>query len=471
MGGHRQIIAGAGSGKTERIAGLIVESLSAGTPPEAIVATTYGVQAAQELRERILLIAGQRLGPMPGLSQMSVGTIHSVCLALLKRHLPRYASYRLLSDAQVYLLVKDHFHDLGLDQVRLVDGPHVGDPLEMTIWDLRAFVEVLSVLREGDVDWGQVPAPLRASCRRYRDLMRRERALDHTGLLHQTLQALGNADDEDCRRLRRHIADTVQEIYVDEYQDVNPVQERLIQAFADLGATITTVGDPNQAIYGWRGCDVRYVTSFAERFGAAVERLDNNYRSSAGVIAAAQSIIGSVMGGQAGGGAILAAGHQVTEEGDLQAGRFEEPHAEADFIVGRIRDLVGAPFEDRRNDAPRGLTYGDIAVLCRSVRQSAGAVVEALAAAGIPHRVSGLGGLFAAPEVRAVVKSFLFLAGRPELIREGRRVVSRRAVTADDVAQAWRQADVGFSDTEIAAGITYLEEQQTRYRPGGDQNG
>ena len=198
-----------------------------------------------------------------------------------------------------------------------------------------------------------------------------------------------------------------------------------------------------------------------------MEWLDNNYRSSAGIIAAAQSIIG----GQASGEAIRAAGHQVTEEGDLQAGRFADPNAEADFIVGRIRDLVGAPFEDRRNDAPRGLTYGDIAVLCRSVRQSAGAVVEALAAAGIPHRVSGLGGLFAAPEVRAVVKSFLFLAGRPELIREGRRVVSRRAVTADDVAQAWRQADVGFSDTEIAAGITYLEEQQTRYRPGGDQNG
>ena len=471
MGGHRQIIAGAGSGKTERIAGLIVESLSTGTPPEAIVATTYGVQAAQELRERILLIAGQRLGPMPGLSQMTVGTIHSVCLALLKRHLPRYASYRLLSDAQVYLLIKDHFRDLALDEVRLVDGPHVGDPLERTVWDLRAFLDVLSVLREGDVDWGQVPAPLRASCRRYRDLMRRERALDHTGLLHQTLQALENADDEECRRLRRHIADTVQEIYIDEYQDVNPVQERLIQAFADRGATITTVGDPNQAIYGWRGCDVRYVTSFAERFSASVQRLDNNYRSSAGVIAAAQSIIGSVMGGQAGGGAILAAGHQTTEEGDLQAGRFADPNAEADFIVGRIQDLIGTSFEDRKNDAPRGLTYGDIAVLCRSVRQSAGAVVQALAAAGIPHRVSGLGGLFAAPEVQAIVKSFLYLAGRPELIREGRSVVGRRTVTADDVAQAWRQADVGFSDAEIVAGIAYLEDQRTLYRPGGDQNG
>jgi len=469
---HRQVIAQAGSGKTQRIAELIADSVATGTPPGSIVATTYGVQAAQELRERILLVAGQRLGPMPGLSQMTVGTIHSVCLGLLKRHLPRYISYRLLTEAQVYLLVKENYHALGLDRVRLVDGPHAGDPLERTAWDLRAYLDVLTVLREGDVDWGKMPAPLKESCRRFKHLMRRERALDHTGLLHQALHALGDTDDEHCRRLRAHIVDNVRALYVDEYQDVNPIQERLIRAFVDLGVAVTTVGDGNQAIYGWRGCDVRYVTSFADRYHARVERLDTNYRSSPGVITAAHHLLGS----QAGEQAMTAGGHQVTEAGDLQAGQFDNLQEEADYIVGRIQDMIGTPFQDRLDDPPRGLTYSDVAVLCRSVRQSAGAIVEALTAAGIPCRVSGLGGLFAAPEVRAVVASFLFLADRPELVREGGKVVGRRVVTAGDVVQAWRDADLGLSAAETAGGAAYLVEQKARYGQklvgaGGDGNG
>lgn len=457
LGRHRQITARAGSGKTQRIASLVAESLQQGTPPEGIVAITYGVQAAQELKERILVVAGQTLGPVPGLTQMTIGTIHSVCLALLKRHLPRYASYRLFSDAQVYLLLKQHYHELGLDQVRLIDGPQVGDPLENNIWDLRVLQDALAVLREGDIDWGHVSEPLRQVCRNYKELMHRERALDYTGLLQSTVQALANTKDEHCCNLRRHIAETVQHLFLDEYQDVNPIQERLIQIFADLGASVTTVGDPSQAIFGWRGCDARYVTTFAARYGGQQEQLENNYRSSPGIVVAAQSF------SEPQAGVMQAAGHQRTEEGDLQAGQFADTEEEAQYVVRRVQELLGTPFQDHRDGPRRGLTYSDMAVLCRSVHQSGGAIVEALQAAGIPCQVTGLGGLFAAAEVQAVVKSFLFLADCPEVVRQGSKIVGRQEVTADDVAQAWRQANLGFGDARIEVGMAYLQRMKEHY--------
>jgi DNA helicase-2/ATP-dependent DNA helicase PcrA len=481
---HRQITARAGSGKTQRIASLVVESLKQGAPPESIMAITYGVQAAQELRERILLIAGQELGPTPGLSQMTIGTIHSVCLALLKRHLPRYASYRSLSDAQVYLLLKQNFRALGLDKIRLQDGPQAGNLLDNSIWDLRVLMDVLAVLREGDIDWSHVPKPLRQACRNYKDLMRREHALDYPGLLQSTVQALRNTEDEYCRNLRRYITETVKHLYVDEYQDVSPIQELLIQTFADLGTSITTVGDPSQAIFGWRGCDARYVTTFTQRYGGQQERLENNYRSSAGIVDVAQSFLKSEQSflssetDEMFAGTMYAAGHQQTEVGDLQAAQFADPQQEAQYVVRRIQELIGTPFRDQRGGPLRGLTYSDIAVLCRSVSQSAGPTVEALTAAGIPCQVAGLGGLFAAAEVQAVVKSFLFLAGCPEIIRQGSKTqgsktrggrakggkfVDEQEVTADDVAQAWRKADLGFSTAGIEAGMAYLMEQKALY--------
>ena len=447
------------------------------------MAITYGVQAAQELRERILLIAGQELGPAPGLSQMTIGTIHSVCLALLKRHLPRFASYRLLSDAQVYLLLKQNFRALGLDKVRLQDGPQAGNLLDNSIWDLRVLMDVLAVLREGDIDWGHVPKPLKQACHNYKELMHKQHALDHTGLLQSAVQALQNTKDEHCCNLRRYLAETVQYLYIDEYQDVNPIQERLIQTFADLGASVVTVGDPAQAIFGWRGCDARYVTTFAQRYGGQQERLENNYRSSPGIVEAAQRFLVPEADEQIV-GTMRAAGHQQTEAGDLQAGQFADTEEEAQYVARRMQELLGTPFQDKRDGPWRGLTYSDMAVLCRSVSQSAGPIVTALTAAGIPCQVAGLGGLFAAPEVQAVVKSFLFLAGCPEIIRQGSKTqgsktqgskarggkfVDTQEVTADDVAQAWRKANLGFSDAGIEAGVAYLQQQKALYADHSQQ--
>lgn len=450
---HRQITAGAGTGKTERIARLIVEQLQAGVAPEQMVALTYGVQAARELKERIQTVAAQTMGQRPALSQMAVGTIHSVCLALLKQFVPRYASFRLLSEAQVFLLLKKHFRDLALGDVRLVDGPMTGETLTRSVYDLRALQDVLAVLREGDIDWSQVPRPLFESCQRFQALMRQERALDYPGLLRATVRALENTTDPDCLRLRAHIQTTVRAAFFDEHQDINFIQERLVQVFADLGAAVTVVGDGQQAIFGWRGCDAEYMRTFAQRYGARTERLDRNYRSSAAVLAAAARF--SVEGG-----VLQAASPQASEPGDLSAARFPTPQAQAQSIVCRIQELLGTPFQDAAHSPPRGLSYSDMAVLCRSVRQSGAAIVAELEAAGIPYTVSGLGGLFAASEVQAVVTSFLFLSAQPRLVRERGRVVGRLVVTAEEVAQAWRAANLGFEEEAIVAAVAYLEEQR-----------
>lgn len=138
---------------------------------------------------------------------------------------------------------------------------------------------------------------------------------------------------------------TAKHLFVDEYQDVNPIQERLIQTFADLGVSVTTVGDPGQAIFGWRGCDARYVTTFTERYGGQQERLENNYRSSPGVVAAAQSFLGAWAGAD-NMSIMQAAGHQQSEAGDLQAGQFTDPQQECQassysYVLRISRSAIG----------------------------------------------------------------------------------------------------------------------------------
>lgn len=237
---------------------------------------------------------------------------------------------------------------------------------------------------------------------------------------------------------------------VDEYQDTNPIQEKLIRGLTRWGANLCVVGDDDQTIYQWRGSAVAGILGFADRYqGVRTVTLDENFRSSRGVVSLGQSIA-ELNAGQRLSKKMVAAGHQRFERGDLLALTFDDAAAEAQWICDRIERMRGLPFHDAPGTEPRGLSWSDFAVLFRSVSKDAGPLVEELKRRGIPYLIKGLNRLFEAPEVQACVKLFEYLVGQTG----GRNAVP---VTEQDVRNAWLNAELGLDDTDLDAGIAILD--------------
>ena len=173
---------------------------------------------------------------------------------------------------------------------------------------------------------------------------------------------------------------------VDEYQDVNPVQEAIVWSLHEIGARICVVGDDDQTIYQWRGSDVENILTFDKRY-RNVEQipLEENFRSSDGIVETARTFIeqNAVRLKKA----MKPTGAQATEAGDIVALSFADPDEEAQYIATITHKLRGVAFKE--DDKERGLSWSDVAVLLRSVKANAEPIMVALQAAGIPFVVTG----------------------------------------------------------------------------------
>jgi DNA helicase-2/ATP-dependent DNA helicase PcrA len=455
---HTQILAGAGSGKTQQIACEVADLLESGVLPRHIVALTFAVDAAAELKDRIATIARQRFGSVHGMAELFVGTIHSYCLWLLQTHLFEYAKYTILSEVQLRLLVTRYNRSSGLTNAPILSGPSAGQYLTRQPEDVRTYLDAITVLRTAEVDWSLVPVEFCSAHDQFLALLDRRRFLDFTGLLAETVRALCNTSDLVCRQMQSQVAETVRHVVVDEAQDSDDLQVRLLRRLADLGATICAVGDDDQAIHGYRGCSNHHILSFGQDFHP-VRRITHaqNYRSSEAIVTTARRII--ELNPNRFDKPLVASGHQKWERGDLLALTFDDPEAEATWIAQKIKDMLGTPFRDTQDGEIRGLSYSDCAILFRSVKLSAGPFVAALQKAGIPYQMSGMANLFTVAEVRAAVCSFVYLAGQAEV---------------DELQEMWRCADLGLTDEDIAAGLALLDtarvwDQYLNDTPNGEE--
>src|SRR5437773_495678 len=217
-------------------------------------------------------------------------------------------------------------------------------------------------------------------------------------------------EDDDYGRVQDHVRDDIRYVVVDEYQDVNALQERLIRGLVRFRANLCVVGDDDQTIYQGRGSRVTNIVAFGGRYTSVRQVvLDDNFRSSRGVVELGRSVAERIPAGERLQKAMVAAGHQTWERGDLLALTFADPEAEAAWIVDRIEHLRGVPFRDGPQAEPRGLSWSDCAVLFRSVAKDSEPVCAELRRRGIPFIVKGLNRLFASPEIRAVVGIFRFV--------------------------------------------------------------
>lgn len=437
-----QIIAGAGSGKTQVMAARVAELLSREpNTPASIVAFTFTEKAAAELKDRTYGLVREAHGDVTGMAEMFIGTMHAYALNLLQSQLYRYLKFSVLTDVQTRLFIDRNSNKSGLTSVPVRTGPSTGQKLKRGI-DSRLYIQLLGILREDDVDWSAVPAEVSEALTSYRRLLEQHRYLDYSEILLAAVEALeGEGPDDEA--LRAFIRQNVRHVIVDEFQDVNPLQERLITALHSLGATVAVVGDDDQTIFQWRGSDIDGILTFSDRY-ADVYRvtLDENFRSSPGVVEVGRRVAQRNDPNRLD-KHMTAAGHQAFERGDILALEFSDPADEAEWIARQIKELHGAAFQDGPSREARGLAWSDCAVLLRSVARSAQPIVEALKRVGIPHIVGGLNNLFEAPEITATAMLFEYIAG---------------AVPATEVVDAWLAANVGVTKTVLKNAIGVLDD-------------
>ncbi len=382
--GHYLVLAGAGSGKTRvlihRIAWL---NEVQGVPNHGIFAVTFTNKAAGEMRHRtdLQLRNGSR--------GMWIGTFHGLAHRLLRLHwqdarLPE--GFQVMDSDDQLRLVKRVVQALELDEGKY-------PPKQMSWWINEQKDEgrrPQHIQPEPNDDWTEVRRQVYAA---YQERCDRSGLLDFAELLLRAHELL-----RDTPALLAHYRARFREILVDEFQDTNAIQYAFVRVLAGETGHVFVVGDDDQAIYGWRGAKVENVQRFLKDFpGAQTVRLEQNYRSSANILGAANAVIahnpdriGKQLWTDSGDGDPI----------DLYAAYNEVD--EARYVVERARQWVRD-----------GGSYGEVAVLYRSNAQSR-ALEEALISEQLPYRVYGGMRFFERAEIKDALAYLRLLTNRSD---------------------------------------------------------
>ncbi|MGH9066724.1 MAG: ATP-dependent DNA helicase UvrD2 [Acidimicrobiales bacterium] len=387
------ILAGAGSGKTRVLTRRIAWRLAGGSAqPAHVLALTFTRKASGELRQRLAALGVRE--------QVAAGTFHAVAYAQLRR---RWAD--LGQTAPTLLQRKVGLLGRLLDPPRRGAGAGAGPDRD------RRAVRTLGEVA-GEIEWAKarlvtpgdypeaaagagrrtslVPSELASLYTAYEAEKRRRGLVDFDDLLIE----LGRAIDTDpelaaAQRWRfRHL-------FVDEFQDVNPAQVRLLQAWLGTRLDLCVVGDPCQAIYAWNGADPTVLTQLSRRYpSTTVVELRDNWRSSAQILAAAGAVLAGMGGPAQGAGRAIPGAGIVTHRPDGPVPGIRAYQSDRDEAQGVARTL-------RRAHGP-GRAWSHLAVLARTNAQLV-LLEQSLRAAGIPSRVTGAKPFLEQPEVEVAL--------------------------------------------------------------------
>jgi superfamily I DNA/RNA helicase len=371
------ILAGPGTGKTHtltcRIAHLITDGQA---EPHHILAVTFTHKAAEEMRQRLQAMGSGR-APMP-----CIATFHSLCLSLLQEANPNDV-VALVDESEQTELVAE-----ALERAVASGCPPALRPPVLQARIVRAKQHLIPP-DHGAPSQALPPeeACFRAVYQAYQRLLEGQGQLDFEDLIFRVVNRL-ESDPQFlamCRIRFRHI-------FVDEYQDLNHGQYRLIRALAPTqggGGSLCVIGDPDQSIYGFRGSDSSYFRRFIEDYpGAGVVTLTRNYRSTETILSASRQVLAREDGGRA---RIYS---NIAGVRTISIRELPNEHAEVEAIARIIESLVGATgFHSidtgRVKDAQGidGCGYGDVAVLVRT-NQQLRFLAEGLKASGIPFQAA-----------------------------------------------------------------------------------
>lgn len=403
---HLRIIACAGSGKTTTVAGkvayLLDSDIEFSIKPENIIAFTYTEKAAGELKNKIL----NNVGQYRGMANMYIGTIHGWCLKSLQENEYKYQSFSVLDDIKLKLFVDKYYDIIGMKEVTKLSNPSVC--LRRFI-DTSLFVHIMDIVRESEVRNGvHFPNNIFKAKKQYKQALISKRYFDFSMIMEKALECLENDTN-----LTRSIKDNLKYLIVDEYQDVNPLQEKLINRLQKISnCKLVVVGDDDQNIYQWRGSNNKYIINFEDKFDKGDVKtipLSVNYRSSEGVTKLSETLISNNQK-RIPEKKMESFKTQIFERGnDILYNRYNDVDAENEAIAQYIDDIIGVKFKENGED-PRGIAFSDIAILLRTWNK-ASSIVKALERHNIPYITAGVNQLFEMDEVQAALGIFNYLYG------------------------------------------------------------
>ncbi|MCM2322297.1 MAG: UvrD-helicase domain-containing protein [Oligoflexia bacterium] len=433
------VLAGAGSGKTStmtyRIAHLITERKVAG---RAILGLSFTNKAAGELKERVTELVAKVAGK--GAAEgLTVSTFHSLCVRILRAHgfkLGFRPSFTILDEHDQKDILKQVFKNIRIDDRKFdVDRIlfEIGQAKSKLLRPEDAEGYFLDSKRLSP-DYALAAA---ASFGRYQEQLRLLNAMDFDDLLYHGVGLLERHAD-----VREHYNDRFRHILVDEYQDTNPTQFRLLELLTRKHQNICVVGDDDQSIYSWRGADSTHILEFGRHYpGARTILLDQNYRSTNTILKAANQVITQ-----------NPKRHPKTLWSERGEGQplteviLEEDRGEADFVA---REIFNRAQEEHR-------PWRDFAILYRSNAQSR-AFEEALRRFAVPYKIVGGMSFLDRKEVKDVL-SYWRLVANPGDDASLRRILN------------WPARGIGKSTIE-ALGTLAFEKHVPMFEALGEATG
>ena len=382
MEGPLLILAGAGSGKTTMMTHRIAYMLEKGVSPYNILAVTFTNKAAGEMKDRIESLTGGTRG-------MWVMTFHAMCVRILRNHgdvLGFKNGFSIYDESDKKALLKRIVKDLKIDE---------------KIYPVSYLGSVISSCKEAEEDpddyidnnsmnfKAETVAKVYA---RYMEDLQQNNAMDFDDLLWNAVKLFEASSD-----VLSYYQQRFKYIMVDEYQDTNYLQYKLIHALAEKSHNLCVVGDDDQCIYQWRGADIRNILDFEKDFPETkVIKLEQNYRSDANILDLANSVIANNRNRKA-----KELWTDRNEGSKITYRRLEDEQREAWYVGGEIQRLHD------EEDIP----FNDMAILYRKNAQSR-PFEEKFSFRGIPYRVLGGTRFYDRKEIKDVM-SYMHLVENP----------------------------------------------------------
>ena len=354
------ILAGAGSGKTRvlthRIAYLIKEK---GVSPENILAITFTNKAAGEMKERLEKMVGY-FG-----FQMWVSTFHSACVRILRRDIDLLGykrSFTIYDAADQRSLLQEIIKEMNLDDKRFP-----ARSIQETISRAKNQLYTPEMFdREAS---GYYNSKVAEIYYRYQERLKANNCLDFDDLIMQTVILFGQSSD-----ILRYYQEKFKYVLVDEYQDTNHAQYMFVKLLTEVHRNLCVVGDDDQSIYGWRGADINNILDFEKDFPEAkVIKLEQNYRSTKNILAAANEVVRNNRGRKG-----KALWTENVQGDKVTICLVPSERAEAEFIAGEIKRLQ---YEENRS-------LNEFAVFYRTNAQSR-VIEECFIREGISYTIVG----------------------------------------------------------------------------------
>ena len=374
------VVAGPGTGKTKTLVSHMIYLLEQRkVKPGEITAVTFTNQAAAEMRERL----ERKLGKKKKLSAMQIGTFHAICMNFLKT---QGVSFSLLNEREAKELAEQVTGELDLSAAR--------------------FLQQVSMKKSGVVISSEESEKWQRAYAAYELLKKKQNLFDFDDLLLETMHILKSKEDTWSRSFTY--------LMVDEFQDINPVQYKLLQLWNQKGRELFVIGDPDQSIYGFRGSDAACFEKLKQTFPDLEQiQLIENYRSYAPVLNAAQAVIAENPGGER----ILHANRYPktgTEAAPVRLLQARSEFQEAEIVAQEISRLTGgldmldAQRVSERWKEQKAYGFDEIAVLYRTHRQ-ARLLERCLKKEGIPYVAAGKEAFLQNEKVQGTIQFLQYL--------------------------------------------------------------